>query len=66
MMRTRLALALLLALCLAAALPAAAGAQQGGDAPTELWDEYPLDETAPSPPPDTNRDERPQARDVPA
>ena len=64
MMRTRLALALLLALCLAAALPAAARAQQGSDPPTELWNEYPLDETAPSPQPDANREELPQARDV--
>jgi DNA invertase Pin-like site-specific DNA recombinase len=63
-MRTRLVLALLLALCMAAALPAAAGAQAGGDPPTELWEEYPLDETAPSPPPDPDAGELPQAREV--
>jgi DNA invertase Pin-like site-specific DNA recombinase len=63
-MRTRLMLALLLALCMAAALPAAAGAQAGGDPPTELWEEYPLDETAPSPPPDSDAGELPQAREV--
>jgi DNA invertase Pin-like site-specific DNA recombinase len=62
-MRTRLVLALLLALCVAAALPSAAGAQAGGDPPTELWEEYPLDETAPSPPPDSDG-ELPQAREV--
>jgi DNA invertase Pin-like site-specific DNA recombinase len=61
-MRTRLVLALLLALCMATALPAAAGAQGGGDPPTELWEEYPLDETAPSPPPESDEVELPQAR----
>ena len=63
-MRTRLVVALLLVPCIAAALPAAAGAQQGGDPPTELWEEYPLDETSPSPAPDTGGEELPQARDV--
>lgn len=61
-MRTRLVLALLLALCMATALPAAAGAQAGGEPPTELWEEYPLDETAPSPPPESDAVELPQAR----
>ena len=63
-MRTRLVLALLLVLCIAAALPAAAGAQQGGEPPTELWEEYPLDETAPSLPPDAEEGAVPQARPV--
>ena len=65
-MRTRLALALLLALCVVAALPAAAAGQAGDDPPTELWKEYPLDETAPSPPPNAGDEELPQARDAAA
>jgi DNA invertase Pin-like site-specific DNA recombinase len=63
MMRTRLVLKLLLVLCIAAALPAAAGAQAGGDPPTELWREYPLDERAPSPPAEADQEKLPQALD---
>ena len=63
-MRTRLVLVLVLALCVAVALPAGSGAQSGGDPPTQLWKEYPLDETAPSVPPDTGGGEVPQARPV--
>ncbi len=61
-MRTRLVVALLLALCVTAALPAGAAAQTGGDPPTELWEEYPLDETAPSVPSDADEGQLPQAR----
>jgi DNA invertase Pin-like site-specific DNA recombinase len=61
-MRTRLVVALLLALCIAVALPAGAAAQAGGDPPTELWKEYPLDESAPSVPQDANEPPLPQAR----
>ena len=63
-MRTRLVLLVLLALCVAVALPAGAGAQSGGDPPTELWKEYPLDETAPSVPSDADERKVPQARPV--
>jgi DNA invertase Pin-like site-specific DNA recombinase len=63
-MRTRLVFVLLLALCVAIALPAGSGAQSGGDPPTQLWKEYPLDETAPSVPPDAGGGEVPQARPV--
>jgi DNA invertase Pin-like site-specific DNA recombinase len=61
-MRIWLMLALLLAVC-GAALPAGASAQ-GADPPTELWEEYPLDETAPSLPPDGDQGQVPQARPV--
>ena len=57
-------LLLLLALCVAAALPGGTVAQSGGDPPTELWKEYPLDETAPSTPQDTGENQVPQARPV--
>ncbi len=57
-------LLLLLALCVAAALPGGTVAQSGGDPPTELWKEYPLDETAPSTPQDTGGNQVPQARPV--
>jgi DNA invertase Pin-like site-specific DNA recombinase len=63
MMRTRLMLALLIVLCAAVTLPAGAAAQ-GGDPPTELWQEYPLDETAPSVP--TEEGAFPQAEPVDA
>jgi DNA invertase Pin-like site-specific DNA recombinase len=63
-MRTLLLLVLLITLC-AAALPAGAMAQ-GADPPTELWEEYPLDETAPSLQPDADEGQVPQARPVPA
>jgi DNA invertase Pin-like site-specific DNA recombinase len=58
MMRILVPLVLLLALCLSAAVPGAAVAQGGDDPPTELWEEYPLDETAPASPPDAGQEER--------
>jgi DNA invertase Pin-like site-specific DNA recombinase len=65
-MRTRLVLVLLLALVVAAGLPAGAAGQDGGGPPTQLWEEYPLDETAPSLPPDADEGQVPQARPVAA
>jgi DNA invertase Pin-like site-specific DNA recombinase len=67
-MRVLAPLALLLAVLVAAAVPTAAGAQSGDDPPTELWKEYPLDETAPTNPPDAELQEGPvpQAQPVPA
>jgi DNA invertase Pin-like site-specific DNA recombinase len=62
-MRKLLVLALVFALCGAAALPAGAAAE-GADPPTELWKEYPLDETAPSLPPNADEGQVPQARPV--
>ncbi len=63
-MRTRFALLLVLAFCAAALLPTGTAAQGGGDPPTELWKEYPLDETAPSSPSDTDERQVPQAQPV--
>jgi DNA invertase Pin-like site-specific DNA recombinase len=57
-MRILAPLALLLALCLSVAVPGGAVAQGGDDPPTELWEEYPLDETAPASPPDAGQEER--------
>jgi DNA invertase Pin-like site-specific DNA recombinase len=67
-MRTVVALVLLLALSAPLAVPASASAQGDDAAPTELWKEYPLDETAPATPPDAAEAEgaAPQARPVPA
>jgi DNA invertase Pin-like site-specific DNA recombinase len=59
-MRTWVVLALLIALCGVAAPPAGAAAQ-GADPPTERWEEYPLDETAPSLPPDADEGAVPEA-----
>jgi DNA invertase Pin-like site-specific DNA recombinase len=61
-MRLRPILVLLLAICIVAMLPAQVAAQGGGDPPTELWEEYPLDETAPSVTPEAEADPAPQAR----
>ena len=57
-MRILAPLALLLALCVSVAVPGGAVAQGGDDPPTELWEEYPLDETAPASPPDAGQEER--------
>jgi hypothetical protein len=66
-MRPLVVLVLLLAIC--APLAGAAGVSaQGDDPPTELWEQYPLDETAPSTPPGAGEAEGPvpQAQPVPA
>jgi DNA invertase Pin-like site-specific DNA recombinase len=67
-MRTVVALVLLLALWAPLAVPAGASAQGDDGPPTELWKEYPFDETAPATQPDAGDDEGPvpQARPVPA
>ena len=67
-MRTLVALLLLLAVCVPVAAPAGASAQGDEGPPTELWKEYPLDETAPASPSDSGEEEGavPQARPVPA
>ncbi len=56
-MRILVPIVLLLALCFSMAVPAGAAAQTGDDPPTELWEEYPLDETAPATPPDAGQEE---------
>jgi DNA invertase Pin-like site-specific DNA recombinase len=67
-MRTLVVLVLLFAVCASLAVPAEASAQPDDGPPTELWKEYPLDETAPATPPDAGEGEGPvpQARPVPA